>query len=139
MSVLPPHLSVPCPCFTYVAVDLAGPFVCKREGAFKKTRRNPGTMKVWAVLFVCLQVKAVKIYLVGGLHTEDFLLARDSFVADHGQPAVAYSDRGTNLTGAAREGEILKFLIMTGTGLLRGVLGRLNGSFILQDPSSEMV
>ena len=28
-------------------------------------RRNPGTMKVWAVLLVCLQVKAVKIYLVG--------------------------------------------------------------------------
>ena len=104
MSVLPPHLSVPCPCFTYVAVDLAGPFVCKREGASRRTRRNPGTMKVWAVLFVCLQVKAVKIYLVGGLHTEDFLLAWDSFVADHGQPAVAYSDRGTNLTAAVREG-----------------------------------
>ena len=69
-------------------VDLAGPFVCKREGASRRTRRNPGTMKVWAVLFVCLQVKAVKIYLVGGLHTEDFLLAWDSFVADHGQPAV---------------------------------------------------
>ena len=60
-------------------------------------------MKVWAVLFVCLQVKAIKIYLVGGLNTEDFLLAWDSFVADHGQPAVAYSDRGTNLTAAARE------------------------------------
>ena len=89
MSVLPPHLAVPCPPFCYVAVDLAGPFVCKREGASKTTRRNPGTMKVWAVLIVCLQVKAVKIYLVGGLHTEDFLLAWDSFVADHGQPLVA--------------------------------------------------
>ena len=104
MSVLPPHLSKPCPCFTFVAVDLAGPFVCKREGAAQTTRRNPGTMKVWAVLFVCLQVKAVKIYLVGGLHTEDFLLAWDSFVADHGQPQIAYSDRGSNLTAAAREG-----------------------------------
>ena len=103
MSVLPPHLAVPCPPFCYVAVDLAGPFVCKREGASKTTRRNPGTMKVWAVLIVCLQVKAVKIYLVGGLHTEDFLLAWDSFVADHGQPLVAYGDRGTNLTSAAKE------------------------------------
>ena len=103
MSVLPPHLAVPCPPFSYVAVDLAGPFVCKREGASKTTRRNPGTMKVWAVLIVCLQVKAVKIYLVGGLHTEDFLLAWDSFVADHGQPMVAYGDRGTNLTSAAKE------------------------------------
>ena len=104
MSVLPPHLAVPCPPFTYVAVDLAGPFVCKREGASKTTTRNPGTMKVWAALFVCLQVKAVKIYLIGGLHTEDFLLCWDSFVADHGQPLVAYSDRGSNLTSAAKEG-----------------------------------
>ena len=104
MSVLPPHLSKPCPCFTFVGVDLAGPFICKREGAAYTTRRNPGTMKVWAVLFVCLQVKAVKIYLVGGLNTEDFLLAWDSFVADHGQPQIAYSDRGSNLTAAAREG-----------------------------------
>ena len=61
-------------------------------------------MKVWAVLFVCLQVKAVKTYLVGGLHTEDFLLAWDSFVADYGQHMVAYSDRGSNLVSAAREG-----------------------------------
>ena len=104
MSVLPPHLIMPCPCFSYVAVDLCGPFICKREGAAKTTRRNPGTMKVWAVLFVCLQVKAVKTYLVGGLHTEDFLLAWDSFVADYGQHMVAYSDRGSNLVSAAREG-----------------------------------
>ena len=103
MAELPPHLSVPSPPFTYVAVDLAGPFICKREGASKSTRRNLGTVKVWAVLILCLQVKAVKIYLVGGLHTEDFLLAWDSFVADHGQPLIAYSDRGTNLVSAAKE------------------------------------
>ena len=56
-------LAVSCPPFSYVAVDLAGTFVCKREGAAKRTRSNPGTMKVWPVLIVCLQVKAVKIYL----------------------------------------------------------------------------
>ena len=104
MSVLPAHLAVPCPCFTYVAVDLAGPFICKREGASRETRRNTGTIKVWAVLYVCLQVKAVKIYMAGGLHTQDFLLTWDSFVADHGQPAIAYSDRGSNLIAAAKQG-----------------------------------
>ena len=51
--------------------------------------------------FVCLQVKAVKIYLAGGLNTEDYLLVWDSFVADHGQPLVAHGDKGTNLTSAA--------------------------------------
>ena len=104
MSSLPAYLSVPCPCFTYVGVDLAGPFVVKKEGASKVTRRNTGTLKVWAVLIVCLQTKAVKIYLVGGLGTEDFLLAWDCFESDHGQPMVAHSDRGSNLVSASKEG-----------------------------------
>ena len=51
-----------------------------------------------------MQVKAVKIFLVGGLNTEDFLLAWDRFVADQGQPIEVYSDRGTNLIAAAKEG-----------------------------------
>ena len=105
MAELPSQLLIPAPCFTFVAVDLAGPFVCKREGASQVTRRNTGTIKVWAVLIVCLQTKAVKIYLAGGLSTTDFLLVWDSFVSDHGQPAVAYSDRGSNLTSAAKEKE----------------------------------
>ena len=63
-------------------------------------------MKIWAMLLVCLKTKAVKIYMAGGLSTEDFLLAWDSFVADHGQPLIAYGDRGTNLTSAAKEGGV---------------------------------
>ena len=104
MSILPPFMSIPSPCFSFIAVDFAGPFICKKEGGSRLTRRNTGTMKVWAVIFVCLQVKAVKIYMAGGLNTEDFLLVWDSFVADFGQPLVAYSDRGTNLISAAKEG-----------------------------------
>ena len=105
MAVLPTHLSVPSPCFSFVAMDLAGPFICKKKGSSKAKRKNTGTMKVLAVLVVCLQTKAVKIYVAGGLSTEDFLLAWDGFVSDHGQPMVAYSDRGTNLVAAAKEGE----------------------------------
>ena len=106
MSSFPAYLSVPCPCFSYVGVDLAGPFVVKKEGASQVTRRNTGTLKVWAVLIVCLQTKAVKIYLVGGLGTEDFLLAWDCFESDHGQPMVAHSDRGSNLMAASKEGGV---------------------------------
>ena len=68
----------------------------------RTTRKTSGTMKSWAVLIVCLQTKAVKICLAGGLGTQDFLLVWDGFVADHGQPMVAYSDRGTNLVSAAK-------------------------------------
>ena len=32
------------------------------------------------------------------------MLSWDSFVADYGQPLVAYSDWGSNLVSAAREG-----------------------------------
>ena len=46
----------------------------------------------------------MKIYMVRGLHTQDFLLSWDSFVADHGQPAIAYSDRGSNLIAAVKQG-----------------------------------
>ena len=46
MSVLPQHLIMPSPCFSCVAVDLCGPFICKREMASKTTRSSPGTMKV---------------------------------------------------------------------------------------------
>ena len=86
----------------HVVGSLHGPYhLCARV-----TGRNTGTVKVLAVLLVCLQTKAVKIYMVGGLSTDDFLLAWDSFVADlgGGQPLVAYIDRGTNLTSAAKEG-----------------------------------
>ena len=71
--------------------------------SIKGDQEDTGTMKVWAVLIVCLQTKAVKIYMVGGLSTEDFLLAWQSFESDHGQPMIAHSDRGTNLVAAARE------------------------------------
>ena len=134
MSVLPPHLATPCPVFTYVAVDLTGPFVCKREGPAKTTRRNSGTKKTWAALFVCLQTKAVKIYLVGGLATEDFLLAWYSFTADHSQPSVCYSDRGTNLIAAVNEGG--------DTTTLQDYdwedMPRQPGTFILQEANSGM-
>ena len=129
MSVLPDYLAVPSPCFTFVAVDLAGPFLCKKEGGSKVTRSNKGTVKVWAVLIVCLQVKAVKIYLAGGLSTEDFLLAWDSFVADHGRPHIAHSDRGSNLVAAAKEGKIFEIPEYDWDSIARSAHGRADWQF----------
>lgn len=102
MAVLPPRLTVPCPVFSHVGVDLAGPFTVWKEGNSRVTRRNTGTMKVWSVLFVCLNTKALKMYLAGGYGTNDFLLAWDAFTADHGEPLTCHSDRGTQLVSAAK-------------------------------------
>ena len=102
MAVLPARLTVPCPVFSHIGVDLAGPFSVKKEGS-RVTRRNTGTFKIWVVLFVCLSTKALKLYVAGGYSTGDFLLAWDSFVADHGDPLTCHSDRGSQLVAAAKQ------------------------------------
>ena len=94
MAKLPPRLTVPCPVFSHLGLDLAGPFVVTRERGGMATRGNPGTMKVWAAILLCLNTHAVKILLVRGYSTEDFLLTWDGFVADHGEPATVHTDRG---------------------------------------------
>ena len=103
MSVLPARLTVPCPVFSHVGVDLAGPFLVRKEGDSRVTRRNTGTIKIWVILFLCLSTKALKLYVAGGYSTEDFLLAWDAFVADHGDPLTCHSDRGSQLVAAAKQ------------------------------------
>ena len=102
MSVLPARLTVPCPVYSHVGVDLAGPFLVRKEGNNRVTRRNTGTFKLWVILFVCLNTKTLKLYLAGGYSTQDFLLAWDAFVADQGEPLTCHSDRGSQLVSAAK-------------------------------------
>ena len=101
MASLPVELGVPCPAFSNLGVDLAGPFqvssMLKRRG----TRRGQGTMKVWSVLVMCLNTRALRIYLAPGYSTEDFLLAWTEVVSDCGVPRRVHSDRGTQLVSAA--------------------------------------
>ena len=101
MAPLPVDLTVPCPAFSNVAVDLAGPYkvfsMLKRKG----TRRGTGTMKVWALLAVCLNTRALRIYLVPGYSTEDFLVAWAELEADCGIPRRVHSDRGSQLVSAS--------------------------------------
>ena len=105
MSPLPPELCVPCPSFTNVGLDLAGPFKVTSMLKRKGTRAGSGSMKVWAVLFLCLNTRAIKIYIAPGYATEDFLLAWTEFVGDCGVPRRVHSDRGTQLISAAGEVE----------------------------------
>ena len=101
MLSLPVEITVPCPFFSHVGIDLAGPLEFLREKAGMATRRTPGLMSVEAVLYVCLNTNGVKV-LVRGFSTEDFLLNLDVFAADHGQPQSIHCDRGLNLVAGAK-------------------------------------
>ena len=103
MAPLPPELCIPCPAFTNIGVDLAGPFLVKSMLKKKSTRASQGKLKVWAVLFLCLNTRAIKIYMAPGYATTDFLLAWKEFTADCGVPRRVHSDRGTQLISAAGE------------------------------------
>ena len=97
MAILPPAIQLPCPPFTNVGVDLCGPLVVK---AMTNKR---ATMKVWNVLFVCLNTKAVTMYLAPGYATADFMIAYNSHISDHGIPTYVHSDKGSQLVAAGKE------------------------------------
>ena len=101
MAVLPDELGVPCPAFSNVGVDLAGPFQVFSMLKKRNTRRGSGTLKVWAVLVMCLNTRALKIYMAPGYSTEDFMVAWEEFESDCGIPRKVHSDRGTQLISAA--------------------------------------
>ena len=60
MSVLSHQLQVPSPLFTKIGINLLGPIVV--EAMVNKRAR----MKVWIVLFVCLNIKAISMDLAPG-------------------------------------------------------------------------
>ena len=97
MAILPPEIQLPCPPFSNVGIDLCGPLVVK---AMTNKR---ATMKVWNVLFVCLNTKAVKMYLAPGYATKDFMIAYNSHISDHGIPFYVHSDKGSQLIAAGKE------------------------------------
>ena len=59
-------------------------------------------MKVWIVIFLCLNVKAVCMEVAPGYSTSDFLLAYHSHVSQRGIPSFVHSDRGSQLVAASR-------------------------------------
>ena len=109
MSSLPEELAVPCPAFSNIGLDLAGPFTVVSMVKKRSTRGGSGSMKVWCVLVVCLNTRAVKAYLIPGYSTEDFFIAWTEIISDCGVPRKVHSDRGSQLVSAAGKLESLSF------------------------------
>ena len=103
MAPLPGQLTVPCSPWTNVGLDLMGPFTVRKMGAGKTTRGNQGTFKCWGLVILCLNTKAVRLYVVCGYSTAEFMLSYEQFTSDHGFPAYVHSDRGSQLVSAAKE------------------------------------
>ena len=99
MAPLPAALQVPAPPWTYIGLDYAGPFTCAKG---RRTRSNPGTVKVWALVIACLGTKAVSIRLVQGYGTEDLLTTLQIHIADCGRPLWVHTDRGSQLVKAGK-------------------------------------
>ena len=84
------------PPFTATAIDFLGPFRIK---AMNNAR---SLLKVWPVVFGCLNTGATHIEVTSTYGTDALLLAISAFTGIRGYPATFYTDRGSQLCKAAQ-------------------------------------
>ena len=96
MSDIPSHQLFPCPLFSHVSLDFAGPFMARAMG------NSRTQVKGWGLVVVCQNMRAVKMYATDGYATNDFLTAYTRFTANQGNPLLVVSDSGSQLTKAAK-------------------------------------
>lgn len=99
MADLPADRLTPGPPFTFVGVDVFGPW----QVVSRRTRGGMAQSKRWAVLFTCLTTRAVHIEVVEEMSSSSFINALRRFIALRGNVKEFRSDRGTNFVGAAKE------------------------------------
>ena len=96
MADIPAHQLYPCPPFSYVSLDFAGPYMVKAMG------NSRTQLKVWGLVVVCQNTRAIKMYATAGYGTDDFLTAFTRFTANHGNPLLVVSDSGSQLVKAGK-------------------------------------
>ncbi|KAJ8000025.1 hypothetical protein DPEC_G00200530 [Dallia pectoralis] len=103
MADLPPDRVSTEPPFTYVGLDVFGPWSITA----RRTRGGQANSKRWAVIFTCLSVRANHIELIEAMDTSSFINALRRFFALRGPPKQIRSDCGTNFRGACKELKML--------------------------------
>ncbi|KAF1387159.1 hypothetical protein PFLUV_G00102450 [Perca fluviatilis] len=99
MADLPPERLKTCPPFTYVGLDVFGPWViCTR-----RTRGGQAESKRWAIMFCCMSSRAVHIEVIDSMDTSGCINALRRFFAIRGPAKQLRSDCGTNFIGACKE------------------------------------
>ncbi len=102
MAALPAERLQVAPPFTYVGVDVFGPW----EIVSRRTRGGVFNSKRWAVMFSCMCSRAVHIKVIEAMSTSSFINALRRFFAIRGPAKQIRSDCGTNFIGASRELEM---------------------------------
>jgi len=97
MGQLPVERTKPTPAWSYVSLDLFGPYAIK--GETNKRSRSKG----YAVIFNCLLCRAVHIDISTDYSTASFLLVLRRFMSIRGKPIKIWSDRGSQLRAADKE------------------------------------
>lgn len=99
MADLPFDRLDPAPPFTYIGIDVFGPWTI----ATRKTRGGEVNSKRWALLFTCLVVRAVHIELLEEMSSSSFINALRRFCAVRGEVKIIHSDQGTNFVGSTKD------------------------------------
>ncbi|KAK7891906.1 hypothetical protein WMY93_023869 [Mugilogobius chulae] len=99
MANLPPERLQVSPPFTYVGVDVFGPWPV----VSRRTRGGQAESKRWAMLFCCMSSRAVHIETIASLDTTSCINALRRFFAIRGPAKQIRSDCGTNFVAAAKE------------------------------------
>ncbi|CAM4510486.1 unnamed protein product [Leuciscus chuanchicus] len=99
MADLPPECLKSCPPFTYVGLDVFGPW----HITTRRTRGVQPESKWWAILFCCMSSRAVHIEVIASMDTSSCVNALRRFFAIRGPAKQLRSDCGTNFIGACRE------------------------------------
>ena len=99
MADLPIDRLTPAPPFSYVGLDVFGPWLVSA----RRTRGGVANSKRWAVLFTCLTTRAIHIEVIESMDTSCFITALRRFLALRGPAIQLRSDCGTNFIGARNE------------------------------------
>lgn len=102
MADLPPERLKTCPPFTYVGLDVFGPWFI----TIKRTRGGQVENKRWAIMFSCLSSRAVHIEVIESMDASSCINALRRFFSLRGPAKQLRSDCGTNFIGACRELEM---------------------------------
>jgi len=112
MSDLPSDRVKPCPPFTYVGVDVFGPW----HVVARRTRGGMANSKRWAVLFTCLACRAIHIEVIDAMTSSAFINALRRFVSIRGNVKEFRSDRGSNFVGSVDSLNIQAINVEDGLG-----------------------
>ena len=99
MANLPPERLQTCPPFTYVGLDVFGPWCITA----RRTRGGQAESKRWAMMFCCMSSRAVHIEVIESMDTSSCINALRRFFAIRGPAKQLISDCGTNFIGACKE------------------------------------